>query len=95
MSGHDGEPIMPSQQAGGARYPRDAKRISGGQEPDARANMDGGQPMSSLRPIIRDWLDYVIVEDGRDIRRLYDDRHVAPSIDGFGRSRCTSIPSSS
>ncbi len=26
-------------------------------------------------PAYRDWLDYVIVDDGRDVGRLYEDRH--------------------
>jgi hypothetical protein len=43
-------------------------------------NMDGGQPMLKLRPsglsspAYRDWLDYVIVEDSRDVGRIYEDR---------------------
>ena len=26
-------------------------------------------------PAYRDWLDYVIAEDGRDVGRVYEDRH--------------------
>jgi hypothetical protein len=26
-------------------------------------------------PAYQDWLDYVIVQDGRDVGRLYEDRH--------------------
>jgi hypothetical protein len=34
-------------------------------------------------PAYRDWLDYVIVEDGRDIGRLYEDRHNRPEYRWF------------
>ena len=43
-------------------------------------NMDGGQPMLKLRPsglsspAYRDWIDHVIVEDSRDVGRIYEDR---------------------
>jgi len=42
-------------------------------------------------PAYRDWLDYVIVEDGRDVGRLYEDRHSRPEYRWFGPSRFTSI----
>ena len=29
-------------------------------------------------PAYRDWLDYAIVEDGRDVGRIYQDRHSKP-----------------
>ena len=31
-------------------------------------------------PAYRDWLDYVIVEAGRDVGRLYEDRHSKPEL---------------
>ena len=31
----------------------------------------------------RDWLDYVIVEDGRDVGRIYEDRHSKPELRWF------------
>ena len=34
-------------------------------------------------PAYRDWLDYVIVEDGRDVGRLYEDRHSRPELRWF------------
>ena len=42
--------------------------------------MGNSVPMLTLRhtglssPAYRDWEDYVIVEDGRDVGRLYEDR---------------------
>ena len=33
------------------------------------------RPTGLSSPAYRDWLDYVIVEDGRDVGRLYEDRH--------------------
>jgi hypothetical protein len=33
------------------------------------------RPTDLSSPAYRDWLDYVIVEDGRDVGRLYEDRH--------------------
>ena len=34
-------------------------------------------------PAYRDWLDYVIVEDGRDMGRVYRDRHNRPELRWF------------
>jgi hypothetical protein len=34
-------------------------------------------------PAYRDLLDYVIVEDGRDVGRLYEDRHRRPELRWF------------
>jgi hypothetical protein len=34
-------------------------------------------------PAYRDWLDYVIVEDGRDVGRVYEDRHSRPELRWF------------
>jgi hypothetical protein len=34
-------------------------------------------------PAYRDWLDYVIVEDGRDVGRVYEDRHSKPELMPF------------
>jgi hypothetical protein len=31
----------------------------------------------------RDWLDYVIVADGRDVGRVYEDRHRRPELRWF------------
>ena|ERR1700730_12976307 len=33
------------------------------------------RPTGLSSPAYRDWLDYVIVEDGRDVGRVYEDRH--------------------
>jgi hypothetical protein len=38
------------------------------------------------RPVIpgyRDGLDYIIVEDGRDVGRIYEDRHSKPELRWF------------
>jgi hypothetical protein len=56
--------------------------------PDNLASM-GDCPMLTLRPTdlsspaYRDWLDYVIVEDGRDVGRLYEDRLSRPDLRWF------------
>jgi hypothetical protein len=48
--------------------------------------------MLTLRPTglsssaYQDWLDYLVVEDGRDVGRLYEDRHSPSICVGFGRS---------
>jgi hypothetical protein len=34
-------------------------------------------------PAYRDWLDYIIVEDGRDIGRMYEDRHAKAELRWF------------
>jgi hypothetical protein len=34
-------------------------------------------------PAYRDWIDYVIVEDGRDVGRVYEDRHSRPELRWF------------
>src|ERR1700731_3110071 len=34
-------------------------------------------------PAYRDWLDYVIVEDGRDVGRVYEDRHSRTELRWF------------
>jgi hypothetical protein len=33
-----------------------------------------------LSPAYRDWLDYVIVADGRAVGRVYEDRHSWPEL---------------
>ena len=38
------------------------------------------RPAGLSSPAYRDWLDYVIVEDGRDVGRLYVDRHSKPEL---------------
>jgi hypothetical protein len=40
-------------------------------------------PTGLSSPAYRDWLDYVIVEDGRDVGRLYEDRHSGPELRWF------------
>jgi hypothetical protein len=53
------------------------------------------RPTGLSSPAYRDWLNYVIVEDGRDVGRIYEDTGKAgPSCGGSGRSRSTSIRSS-
>jgi hypothetical protein len=48
------------------------------------------RPTGLSSPAYRDWLDYVIVEDGRDVGRLsMRTGIVAPSCGGSGRSRAT------
>jgi hypothetical protein len=42
-------------------------------------------------PAYWDWLDYVIVEDGRDVGRVYEDRHSRPELRWFW-SLCTLTP---
>ena len=37
------------------------------------------RPTGLSSPAYRDWLDYVIVEDGRDVGRLYEDRNSPPA----------------
>jgi hypothetical protein len=41
------------------------------------------RPTGLSSPAYRDWLDYVIVEDGRDVGRLYEDRHSRPALRWF------------
>ena len=41
------------------------------------------RPTGLSSPAYRDWLDYVIVEDGRDVGRLYEDRHSPPEYRWF------------
>ena len=36
------------------------------------------RPTGLSSPAYRDWLDYVILEDGREVSRLYEDRHSHP-----------------
>ena len=55
--------------------------------PDNLASM-GDCPMLTLRPTLSspaywDWLDYVIVEDGRDVGLVYEDRHNRPELRWF------------
>jgi hypothetical protein len=42
----------------------------------------------------RDWLDYVIVEDGRDVDPLCEDRHSRTELRWFWSTRSTSLRSS-
>ena len=41
------------------------------------------RPAGLSSPAYRDWLDYVIVEDGPDVGRLYEDRHSKPELRWF------------
>ena len=41
------------------------------------------RPTGLSSPAYRDWLAYVIVEDGRDVGRLYEDRHSPPEYRWF------------
>ena len=41
------------------------------------------RPTGLSSPAYRDWLDYVIVEDGRDVGRLYEDRLSRPELRWF------------
>ena len=41
------------------------------------------RPTGLSSPAYRDWLDYVIVEDGRDVGRLYEDRNTLPALRWF------------
>jgi hypothetical protein len=34
-------------------------------------------------PAYQDWLDYIIIDDGRDVGRLYEDRHSRPEYRWF------------
>jgi hypothetical protein len=38
------------------------------------------RPTGLSSPAYRDWLDYVIVENGRDVGRVYEDRHSWPEL---------------
>jgi hypothetical protein len=41
------------------------------------------RPTGLSSPAFADWLDYVIVEDGRDVGRLYEDRNTLPALRWF------------
>ena len=41
------------------------------------------RPTDLSSPAYRDWLDYVIVEDDRDVGRVYEDRHSKPELRWF------------
>jgi hypothetical protein len=41
------------------------------------------RPTGLSSPAYRDWLDYVIVENGRNVGRLYEDRHSPPEYRWF------------
>jgi hypothetical protein len=38
------------------------------------------RPTGLSSPAYRDWLDYVIVADGRAVGRIYEDRHTSPDL---------------
>ena len=58
------------------------------------------RPTGLSSPAYRAWLDYIIVEDGRDVGRLYEDRNSRPelrwfmSLAGQPRRQMFSMPSS-
>jgi hypothetical protein len=41
------------------------------------------RPTGLSSPAYWDWLDYVIVEDGRDVGLVYEDRHNRPELRWF------------
>ena len=41
------------------------------------------RPTSLSSPAYREWLDYVIVADGRGVGRVYEDRHSRPELRWF------------
>jgi hypothetical protein len=41
------------------------------------------RPAGLSSPAYRDWLDYVIVENRRNVGRLYEDRHSRPELRWF------------
>jgi hypothetical protein len=41
------------------------------------------RPTGLSSPAYRDWLDYVIVEEGRDVGRVYEDRNSRPELRWF------------
>jgi hypothetical protein len=41
------------------------------------------RPTGLSSPAYQSWLDYVIVEDGRDVVRLHEDRHSRPEYRWF------------
>ena len=41
------------------------------------------RPTSLSSPAYRNWLDYVIVADGRAVGRIYEDRHTPPDLRWF------------
>jgi hypothetical protein len=41
------------------------------------------RPTGLSSPAFADWLDYVIVEDGRDVGRVYEDRNSLPELRWF------------
>jgi hypothetical protein len=41
------------------------------------------RPSGLLSPDYRDWIDYVTVEDGRDVGCLYEDRNSLPALRWF------------
>ena len=47
------------------------------------------RPTGLSSPAYRDWLDYVIVEDGRDVGPSMRTGTASPSCGGSGRSRST------
>ncbi len=41
------------------------------------------RPSGLSSPAFGDWLDYVVVDDGRDVGRIYGDRHTLPELRWF------------
>jgi hypothetical protein len=41
------------------------------------------RPTGLSSPACRDWLDYIVLEDGSAIGRMYEDRHAKPELRWF------------
>jgi hypothetical protein len=41
------------------------------------------RPTGLSSPVYRDQLDYIVIEDGRAVGRLYEDRHTLPNLRWF------------
>ena len=37
------------------------------------------RPTGLASPAYRDWADYIVLEDGRAVGRIYEDRHTLPN----------------
>ena len=41
------------------------------------------RPTGLASPAYRDWADYIVLEDGRAVGRIYEDRHTLPNLRWF------------
>jgi|ERR1700722_5815560 hypothetical protein len=41
------------------------------------------RPTGLSSPAYRDWADYIVRDDGRDVGRIYEDRHSRPELRWF------------